>query len=121
MINEKIYNLVRTGQTRDENGEPIELTNKQFAEIKLDAEKKRLKKRPHLINDLVVVRHKIKMAPYGCSMIRVVNLSEAVILCDKKPYEWERMTMTATAPVGMENNEAPAPKTRKKVEANGDV
>jgi hypothetical protein len=122
MINEKIYALVRTGQTRDENGYPIEVSNMQMAEIKLDAEKKRFTKRPHLISDLVVIRHKIKMSPYGCSMIDVVKSAEAVILCDKKPHEWERMNMTTPpAPVGVETSELPAPKTRKKVETNGDV
>lgn len=122
MINEKIYNLIRTGQTRDEDGERIEISNKQFAEIKLDAEKKRLKKRAHLIADLVVVRHKIKMSPYGCSMIDVVKSAEAIILCDKKPYEWERMTMnTPTAPVGVETSETTAPKTRNKKVEHGDI
>lgn len=119
MINEKIYNLVRTGQTRDENGERIEVSNKQMAEIKLDAKKKSLKKRSHLIPDLVVIRHKLKVTPYGCSVIDVVPSADAIILCDKKPHEWERMVI-APEPVGMENKESPAPKTRKKVD-NGDV
>jgi len=129
MINEKIYNLIRTGQTRYEDGNRIEVSNKQMAEMKLDAKKKSLKKRPHLIPNLVVIRHKIKVTPYGCSVIDVVPSSDAIILCDKKPHEWERMVIAPepvgmepqTEPVGMEPQTEPVVKPRKKAEGNGDV
>ena len=119
-MNQELYKLVRSGAQYDENGERLDLSNKQMAEIKFEAAKQRYKKRPQLIQDLVIVRHKLKVTPFGCSVFDVVRSAEAVILCDKKPHEWERYKLAA-APIGVETSEAPAPKTRVKKADNGDV
>ena len=118
MINDKLRSLVSTGQTFDENGERVTVTNKQMAQMKLDSAKARLQRRPQLIADLVVIKHKTKVTPYGCFVFDVVPSSAAITLCDKKPHEWERYQI-APEPVGME--EAAPKRSHKKMTTNDDV